>query len=255
MTKSRRKSNDKTPLSVPAVGSASGGSPVAASDTELMNDFVAASGRNDKAVIDKILFDLKARHEPLVLNVLRLENVPAHDRDPVAGDVWKTIDRVARKPAGSKGAWNPHRGRDGGCPFVPYLRKVCRSRACDYHSTKKTERGRRRRIEEAAATFGAEWQGHGGAPPKNLCPAKRGGNLKQTKPPAAWHVVEAGRAMLATAMNDLPERERRALELHAEGLNNEEIAVAMKIGPATVSRDLTRARDRIRDLVEAAAAG
>ena len=61
--------------------------------------------------------------------------------------------------------------------------------------------------------------------------------------------------MLATAMNDLPERERRALELHAEGLNNEEIAVAMKIGPATVSRDLTRARDRIRDLVEAAAAG
>jgi len=253
MTKSRRKSNDKTPPSFPAVGSTSGGSPVAASDTELMNEFVAASGRNDKAVIDKILFDLKARHEPLVMNVLRLENVPAHDRDPVAGDVWKTIDRIARKPGGSKGAWNPHRGRDGGCPFVPFLKDVCRSRARDYHSTKKTERGRRRRIEEAAATFGDDWQGHGGTPPKNLCPAKRGGNLKQTKPPAAWHVVEAGRAMLATAMNDLPERERRALELHAEGLNNEEIAVAMKIGPATVSRDLTRARDRIRDLVEAAA--
>lgn len=252
MKNSRRKSNDKTPLSFPAAGSAAGGSPVAATDTELMNEFVAACGRNDKAVIDKILFDLTARHEPFVMNVLRSENVPAHDRELVAGKVWETLARVARKPSGAKGAWNPHRGRQGGCPFVPYLRKVCRSRARDYHGTVKTQRRRLRRIEEAASTFGADWQSHGGTPPKNPNPTKRGGNLKQTKAPAAWHVVEIGKAMLAAAMNDLPERERRALELHAEGLSNEEIAEVVKTSSPTVSRDLKEARQKVRGRAEAA---
>ena len=254
MKQSRRKSNDKPILSFPKVDSAAGGSSAAATtDTELMNELVAACGRNDKAVLDKTLFDLKARHEPVVLNVLRSENVPAHDRDLVSGEVWKNIARIARKAPGSKGAWNPDRGRDGGCPFVPLLKDICSSRARDYHRTEKTQRRRRRRIEEAASTFGAGWRDHGGAPLKADFPQKRGGNLKQTQAPAAWNVVAIGKAMLPTAMAQLEPRERQALELHAEGLNNEEIAKVVKTSPATVSRDLTRARAEIRRKAEAAA--
>jgi RNA polymerase sigma factor (sigma-70 family) len=250
MTKSRRKSNDKTPLSLPPVGS-SAGQPA---DGELMNELVAATGRNDKVMADRLLFDLKARHEPLVMNVLKAENVPAHDRDAVSGRVWETIDRVARKPSGSKGFWDPGRGFGGGCPFVPFLKDVCSSRARDYHDTMKTARRRRRRVEEAASTFGDEWHIHGGSAVKAAFPKKRGGNLKHTEPPAAWNVVAAGRTMLATAMTDLSERNRRALELHAEGMSNEEIAAVMGMSAATVSRDLTAARKSIRRLAEAAAA-
>jgi len=253
MTQRRRKSNDKTPLAFSAVESAAGRSPEAATDTEMMNELVAASGRHDKAVVDKILFDLRARHEPLVMNVLRIENVPAHDREFVAGKVWENIERIARKPPGTKGEWNPRRGRDGGCPFVPLLKDVCSSRACDYHGTSKTQRRRHRRLEEAAATFGDEWQSLGGSPVRNPFPKKRGGNLKLTRPPASQKVLEVGRGMLAKAMASLGARERRILELHAEGLSNEEIAKVTKISAATVSRDLTRARDTIRDLAEAAA--
>jgi len=253
MSNSRRKSNDKTPLSFPAAGSTAGGLPEAATDTELMNEAVAAHGRNDKVGYDKILFDLKARHEPLVLNVLRAENVPPHDRDSVAALVWNTIDRIARKDSGLQGAWDPGRGFGAGCPFVPFLKTVCRSRACDYHDTMKTARGRRRRVAEAAATYGEQWQSHGGSPVKATGPKKRGGNLKQSQPPAPYRVVEAGRRMLPDALAAISERERRALELHAEGLSNEEIAAVVGTSSPTVSRDLTAAREKIRLLVETAA--
>ena len=250
MTKSRRKSNDKTPL----VLAESGSSTAAPVGGDLMNELVAAAGRNDKAVENKVLSDLMALHEPLVLNILRVENVPAHDRDSVRGRVWDTIHRVARKPSGAKGFWDPGRGFRGGCPFKPFLKKVCRSRARDYHDTTKTARRRQRRIEEAASTFGDEWHIHGGSAVKAEFPKKRGGNLKQTEPPAAWNVVAGGRTMLATAMAGLSERNRRALELHAEGMSNEEIAAAMGMSSATVSRVLTAARKSIRRLAEAATA-
>lgn len=253
MKKSHRKSNDKTPLSLPKAPAAAGGSAAAATDSELMNDLVAAAGRNDKAELDKLFFDLWARHEQVVLNVLRSENVPAHDRDSVAGKVWDTIDRVARKPAGSTGFWDPGRGFGGGCPFVPFVREIARSRARDYHGTVKTQRRRRRRLEAAAETFGDDWNVHGGSPAKDTAPKKRGGNLKQTEAPAPWSVVAVGRTMLAAAMNELPERRRKALELHGEGLSNEEIAVVLGTSPATVSRELSQACRVIRRRVEAVA--
>jgi len=253
MEKSRRSSNDKTPFSLPKAPAAAGESAAAVTDSELMNDLVAATGRNDKAVLNKCFFDLRARHESFVLNVLRSENVPAHDQDSVAGRVWETIDRVARKPAGSRGAWEPGRGFGGGCPFVPFVRRIARSRARDYHDTVKTQRRRRRRLEAAVDAFGDDWNVHGGSPVKDTAPKKRGGNLKQTAAPAPWSVVAVGRTMLAAAMSELPERRRRALELHAEGLSNEEIAVVLETSTATVSRELNRARGAVRHLVEAVA--
>jgi len=253
MSNSRRKSNNKKPLSFPVAGAAAGGSPETATDTELMNEAVAAHGRNDKAVYDKILFDLEARHEPLVLNVLRVENVPPHDRDSVAARVWETIDRIARKDSGSKGAWNPGRGFGGVCPFVPLLKDVCCSRARDYHDTMNRARRRQRRVEEAASSYGDRWQSHGGSPAKATVPKKRGGNLKQSQPPAPYRVVEIGRRMLPEALATISERERRALELHAEGLSNTEIAAVVGTSSATVSRVLTVARQQIRHLVEVAA--
>jgi len=254
MKNSRRKSNDKTPLSLPQ-SDLTGGVPPAGllPGGELMNELVVATGRNDKAVADRVLYDLKALHEPLVLNILRAERVPHHDRDFVVGRVWETINRVARKDPGVKGAWDPGRAFGGGCPFVPLLKKVCRSRARDYHDMMTRARRRRRRLAEAAATHGERWQSQGGSPAKASCPKKRGGNLKQSQPPAPCRVVEVGRRMLPEALGALSPRQRRALELHAEGLNNREIAVEVGTAAATVSRDLTAARKRIRHLVEAAA--
>jgi RNA polymerase sigma factor (sigma-70 family) len=247
MTKSRRKSNDKTPLSVLKIDEL----PLA--DSGLMNELVAATGRSDKAEADKLLLDLQALHEPLVLNVLRAENVPAHDRDLVSADVWKTIDRAARKVSGSKGAWDPGRGFGGACPFVSFLRGVCRSRARDYHDMMTRARRRQRRIKEAAVTYGDQWQSHGGSPVKAAFPKKRGGNLKQTEPPVSCQVLKVGRSMLAEALKAIPERQRRSLELHAAGLNNEEIAAEVGVSAATVSRDLTAARKKLRRQAEAAA--
>jgi len=255
MTQSRRKSNDKIPLRLTVASPASGGasSSPAPTDRLLMNELQSACGRNDKAVRDRILFDLKARHDSFVMNMLSREKVPAADRESVSGRVWETIGRVAGKPQGVKGAWDPDRGLDGGCPFVPLLSKVCSSRARDYHDAAKTQRRRLRHLEEATKSFGDAWQSKGGTRAKPAFPRKRGGNLKQAQPPAGWKVVAAGERLLATAMAGLPERQRRALELHAEGMNNEEIALIIGTSSPTVSRDLTEARTTIRRLAEAAA--
>lgn len=255
MTNSRRKSNDKTPLALPKVPPVPGCSQsgVVPTDTELMNTLQSACGRNDKAVLDRILIDLHARHESIVLNVLSRERVPAHDRGLVAGKVWETIHKIASKAPGTRGAWDPGRGLGGNCPFVPLLKRVASSRARDYLGSDKTQRRRRRRLEEAAARFGDDWRVHGGKPVKDSDPKKRGGNLKQTKPPATLKVVARGRAMLGEALETLPGRQRRVLDLHAEGLNNEEIAKVIGKSSPTVSRDLTTARETIRGLVEAAA--
>jgi len=256
MTKRRRKSNDKASLSLPKVGSPAGASPAGMpADVEIMNELVAATSRHDKVVSDTLLFDLRARHEPLVLNVLNAENVPAHDRESVSSRVWDTINRVARKNPGSKGAWDSARGFAGGCPFVPLLKRVCRSRARDYHDETKRIRRRERRLAQAAVLFGDRWQSLGGAAVKPQFPRKRGGNLKQFQPPVSYRVLEVGRGMLAEALATISPRQRRALELHAEGLSNEEIADVLATNSATVSRELKAARQSIRHRAEVVAAG
>ena len=256
MSKRRRKSNDKPQFSFPKAQPGPAASPAGSgpTDADLMNEFQAACGRNDKQELNKALFDLMARHDRLVLNILQREQVPTHDRAAVAGLVWETISRIAHKPAGSQGAWDRGRGLGGGCPFVPLLKQVSRSRARDYHGTEKAERRRYRRLEEAAGTFGADWRALGGSPPRAEEPRRRGGNLRQTQPPASWRVVAVGQAMLADALAAVPRRQRAALELHAEGMSNEEIASAVGTSSPTVSRDLTAARKTIRQLAEAAAA-
>lgn len=256
MSKRRRKSNDKPRFSFPKAQPGPAASPAgsAPTDADLMNEFQAACSRNDKPVLNKVLFNLMARHDSLVLNILHRENVPFHDREAVAGLVWETISRIAHKPAGSQGAWDCGRGLGGGCPFMPLLKQVSRSRARDYHGTGKAERRRYRRLEEAAGKFGADWRALGGSPPRADGPRGRGGNLRQTQPPASWRVVAVGQAMLADALASVPSRQRAALELHAEGMSNEEIATAVGTSSPTVSRDLTAARKTIRQLAEAVAA-
>lgn len=191
-------------------------------DTDLMNALVASQGRDEEP-----LAQLKCRHERLVFNELRRRNLRGFDAEDVASVVWEQVWKM-----GLQGTWNVNRARHSSDPFVPLLKRICNSKAMDFHRREMREKNRRERIVEAVAAHGHDWRG---------ALAGSGRRVAATERPAPAGVP----ARLEAAVAALPERLRRVYELHARGFTNRKISAEVGCSWGEVSRRLTKAREHL----------
>lgn len=192
------------------------------SDTDLMNELNASRCQNDKP-----LLELKIRHEDLVLNVLGGRGVRGSEAEDVAGLVWFRVCRLAQQ-----GRWDPRRAVYTSDSFVPLLKKISKHSALDFQRRARREKRRRARLEQAVQLFGADWR----------MAAVRGRPPRLAERPVACGVPQS----LASAVAILPKDLRLAYELHAEGLGCRAIGERLRCSPATASRRVKRARERIK---------
>ena len=117
-------------------------------DMELMNALAESQG-TDSACLGKLM----TRHEKLVWNTLRRWQVRPCDVDEVAGKVWEKVWDMSRV-----GAWDASRARHVRDPFVPLLKKICKSKALDFHKATGRARRRHERFAEAVVACGDDWR-------------------------------------------------------------------------------------------------
>jgi len=211
--------------------------------SELMNELQASGGTNSK-----VLSELIVRHGHIVVNALHRARVLRHDIDIIAKRVWDKVWDISKKAPTEEGAWNAGRSRLTNDPFIPLIKTIANSQAIDYHRRCKVERKRRTRLEETVRVHGGGWreqlesQGRRGDSPAGR--RKQPANSKQdsgmTRRSAA-----AARDSLPEIVAGLPEKERKVLELHAQGLKNSEIAPIVGCSKGEVSRRLKRARGEV----------
>jgi RNA polymerase sigma factor (sigma-70 family) len=229
--------------------------------TELMNELQASGGTNDK-----VLSDLQVRLGGVVMNQLRRAGVRHDVIEEVCAGVWRRVWKTSCKPAGTKGAWNPARARHTTDPFIPWLKRVARSRGIDWHRHNGRLRKQRQKLKDFIEHHGAAWLDERGDWEDEKQPGR--GPKRRKKPSTAEPAVEkrakgvpvatrrqaaAGLDRVATTVAALDERQRRVLELCAEGLTNVQIAAAVGCSKGEVSRRLTAARKAaIEKLVGAA---
>jgi DNA-directed RNA polymerase specialized sigma24 family protein len=191
-------------------------------DLELMNALTAAEGKDNAA-----LGELMIRHRGLVFNELRRWNIRRCDVDEVAGDVWNTVWRI-----GSQGKWSVDRARHVKDPFVPLLKRICDSRAKDFHRGVSRERKRQERVTNAFDAWGHDWR-EKLATPRRRCP-------RAERPEPAGVP-----AHLTGAVAVLPERLRTVYELHAKGFTNVKISGEVGCSKGEVSKRLNAAREAL----------
>lgn len=212
-----RKSDDRATATA-------GGKPLAdvRLDAELMNALVASQGRDERN-----LAELKSRHDRLVINQLRSHNLRGFEADEVACIVWEQVWKM-----GCKGTWNAARARHTSDPFVPLLKRICKSRAMDFHRRTTRERRRQDRLFDAARSYGDDWQEALGGSRGQAAVAER---------PAPAGVPPH----LAAAVAGLPERLRCVYELHSRGRSVRSISPEVGCSPGEVSRRLMAAREQL----------
>lgn len=162
---------------------------------------------------DARAFDtLLTRHESSVLRVLRLLGVPTRDREDVAQEVFIRVFRHLR-------------GYQRGRSFAGWLYRVSVNAAQDYRKRAvRVSRG------EVSWTEGFD-------PTEESAASDRGADLRRR---------------LESALPLLSDRERAVFVLReVEGLETHEIARALGITGITVRRHLSRARERLRELLAA----
>lgn len=171
------------------------------------DSLVAAAREGDVRALEALL----ARHESLVLRVLRFLGVPELDREDVAQEVFI---RVFRHLNGFR------RGR----PFAGWIYRVTVNAAHDY----RVRSGRRAREE-------APWT-------EDLDRAARSSGQSPEREASGTL-----RLRLSAALGSLSERERAVFVLkEIEGLDTSAVARALGITPITVRRHLGLARQRLR---------
>lgn len=219
--------------------------------TELMNDLQASGGTNDK-----VLSDLQVRLGGVVMNQLRRAGVRQDAIEEVFAGVWRRVWKTSQKPAGTKGAWNPSRARHTSDPFVPWLKQVAANSGRDWHRKNGRQRKRHAEFKSFVERHGdawleerGDWQAEG--QPGEASPKRRKKSRKvearvekraKDVPAVSRRQAAAGRKRVAETVAVLDERQRRVLELCAEGLTNVEIAVIVGCSKGEVSRRLTAAR-------------
>lgn len=117
-------------------------------DMELMNALTESKGTDSDS-----LRQVMVRHERLVWNALRRSQVRPCDVDEVAGRVWDKVWTMT-----CRGAWDAGRARHVRDPFVPLLKRICRSKALDFHRATGRARQRQERFAEAVMACGADWR-------------------------------------------------------------------------------------------------
>lgn len=220
--------------------------------TELMNELQASGGTNDK-----VLSDLQVRLGGIVMNQLRRAGVRHDAIEEVFAGVWRRVWKTSCKPAGTKGAWNPNRARHTSDPFVPWLKRVATNSGRDWHRKNSRQRKRQAKFQSFVERHGDGWLEERGdreveSQPGDVSPRRRKKRSRKAEP-----VVEkrakgvpvvgrrqavAGRNRVVETVAALDERQRRVLELRAEGRTNVEIAVIVGCCKGEVSRRLTAAR-------------
>lgn len=217
--------------------------------TELMNDLQASGGTNDK-----VLSDLQVRFGGIVMNQLRLAGVRRDAIEEVFAGVWQRVWKTSCKPAGTKGAWNPLRARHTTDPFVPWLKQVASNKGRDWHRRNRSQRKRQAEFKALVERHGAAWvdqrgdwqddapTGHRKRRKKSSTAAVPTGKRAKGVPVATRRQAMAGRDRVAETVAALDGRQRRVLELCAQGLTNVEIAAAVGCSKGEVSRRLTAAR-------------
>jgi DNA-directed RNA polymerase specialized sigma24 family protein len=192
------------------------------SDTALMNELTDSRCRDDKP-----LRELKIRHEGLVFNVLGGQGIRGCDADDVASLVWFRVSRLAQQ-----GRWNPDRAVYSQDSFVPLLKKISENLAIDFWRSALRKKRRRARLERDVQLFGTDWR-------MGAVHVRR---PRASERPAACGVPRAVVSVVASLPTDL----RLAYELHAKGLGCRAIGERLRCSPATASRRVKRARERIR---------
>ncbi len=155
------------------------------------------------------------RHEQKVLRLLRFLGIPGQDREDVAQEVFIRVFRHLKgfRPGQEFGAW---------------LYRVTVNAAHDYRS-------RRGRLARREAPWDEATEQAEAAAPVGVDEARRG-ELRQA---------------LEQALSALSERERTIFVLREiEGLESREVARALGITAITVRRHLSRARSRLRELLD-----
>ena len=188
-------------------------------DAELMNQFSASAGRDDRP-----LAELMARHEKLVYNELRGHNIRRCDVDDVASSIWEKVWKICRD-----GKWDAGRARHCEDSFVPLLKTIARSQAMDFHRRASNERTKMGQIAAAHEAWAADWQAH---------LVRSSGRKTKSVEPTPAGVPDRLKPFVAA----LPDRLRGAYELHAQGLTNRKIAERVGCSWGEVSRRLKDAR-------------
>lgn len=188
-------------------------------DAELMNEFSASKGKDDR-----VLSELMARHERLVINELRGQNIRRCDIDEVAAEVWVNVWEICRDRK-----WDAGRARHCQDPFIPLVKLVARSRATDFHRRATVQRKRSHQIVESQKVWREDWKDH--------LIGRRAKAVKQA--PAG--VPD----FLKPLVGALPDRLRCAYELHAQGLTNRTIAQRVGCSWGEVSKRLKAAREAL----------
>lgn len=191
-------------------------------DAELMNVLTASEGKDNAS-----LGELMIRHRSLVFNELRRWNIRRCDVDDVAGKVWTKVWSLGRD-----GKWDANRARHVRDPFMPLLKRICKSKAMDFHRGSTRERKRQERVTNAFEAWGHGWQ------EKMASPRRRPARAERPEPVGVpVHLVGA----VAT----LPERLRTVYELHAQGFTNVKISSTVGCSKGEVSKRLNAARETL----------
>ncbi|MFM7206730.1 MAG: RNA polymerase sigma factor [Planctomycetaceae bacterium] len=191
-------------------------------DAELMNALTASEGKDGVS-----LGTLMVRHRGLVLNELRRWHIRRCDVDDVANKVWDKVWTMGRDQK-----WNSQRAVHVADPFVPLLKRICRSKAMDFHRGMKRERKRQARIVEAFEAWGDDWR-------TNLEKPRR--RVPRAELPRPNGVP----AHLQGAVARLPDQLRRVFELHSTGMSNVTIATEVRCSKGEVSKRLNKAREAL----------
>lgn len=191
-------------------------------DAELMNALTASEGKDNTS-----LGTLMVRHRGLVLNELRRWNIRRCDVDDVASKVWNKVWTMGRDRT-----WNADRAVHVSDPFVPLLKKICKSKAMDFYRVTKRERKQRNKLALAFDAWGDDWREKMAGPRPKLPRAAR---LKPDGVPAH----------LQGAVARLPDRLRRIYELHSNGMSNVDISTTVGCSKGEVSKRLNAAREAL----------
>jgi RNA polymerase sigma factor (sigma-70 family) len=211
------------------------------SDTDLMTRLQQSAGTNNR-----LLAELQSRHMDFVRRVARQANVRPDLVDDVAVDVWNRVWRNSTKPAGSKGAWNPQNSQSQQ-PFRSWLRTIAENTSRDFHRRLGGERRRRSRLQEFVDSYGENWQAARPERPDSCREAARS-RPSASEPRAIRKLVvdrrtaAACRGLVLAAINELPERQRTALQRRAEGHGNGDIAATLGCGNAQACKIIIKAR-------------
>jgi RNA polymerase sigma-70 factor (ECF subfamily) len=174
---------------------------------------IAAAREGDADAFERLL----KRHEGRVLRVLRLLGVPAADREDVAQEIFVRVFRHL-------GGFRP------GNPFSGWIYRITVNAVHDYR-----RRARRAPREDFDADAVLE-------------------NAPDSAPDPEQSVELSHRQrLLEEAMARLSERERAVFVLREiEGMETRQVARALRITTITVRRHLSRARSRLRCLLDSA---